>query len=356
MSMIFQKLKTGLRKNKPMETKIVPRLQILVPQYKETEDIIKPLLDSIAVQQRIDFERDISVIIVNDGTDVKLKRKWLDSYPYHIDYILAPHEGVSATRNRCFEHATADYVMWCDADDSFYTTHAIWQILQSIDVDKFDIMNSVFLEEVCYTDGRMAKLVKHENDRTFVHGKVYRRQYLIDNDIHWNPKLSIHEDLFFNTLALVSTKNIRYQDMAFYIWRSRKESVCREDPDYILKTYPNLIESNEELIKEFIKRGMADAAAQIMCFVTLDAYYTLQLPIWHTKEHVVYRDGAEKCYAALYSQYKKLFFDASIEYRKKTASGIRGRVVEQGMVMEIISFPDWMQHIESLVTEKTEQE
>ena len=40
------------------------KLQILVPQYKETEDIIKPLLDSIEVQQNVDLINDIGVIIV----------------------------------------------------------------------------------------------------------------------------------------------------------------------------------------------------------------------------------------------------------------------------------------------------
>lgn len=39
------------------------RLQILVPQYKETEDIIKPLLDSLEVQQNVDLKNDVGVII-----------------------------------------------------------------------------------------------------------------------------------------------------------------------------------------------------------------------------------------------------------------------------------------------------
>lgn len=46
-------------------------LDILIPQYKETDEIIKPMLDSIALQQNVDF-KDIGVIIVNDGSDVFL--------------------------------------------------------------------------------------------------------------------------------------------------------------------------------------------------------------------------------------------------------------------------------------------
>lgn len=95
------------------------KLQILVPQYKETEEVIKSLLDSLIVQQNVDFN-EFGVIITNDGSDVKLSKKFLDSYPYKIEYYKAKHQGVSATRNECLDKAIADYVMFCDADDMFY--------------------------------------------------------------------------------------------------------------------------------------------------------------------------------------------------------------------------------------------
>ena len=97
------------------------KLQILIPQYKETEEVIKPLLDSIALQQNIDFKQ-VGVIITNDGTDVKLSEEFLSKYPYDIEYYHNEHKGVSATRNACLDKATADYVMFCDADDGFVST------------------------------------------------------------------------------------------------------------------------------------------------------------------------------------------------------------------------------------------
>ena len=54
-------------------------LDILVPQYKETDAVIKPLLDSIALQQLVYFD-DIGVIIVNDGSDVFLSEELLNNY------------------------------------------------------------------------------------------------------------------------------------------------------------------------------------------------------------------------------------------------------------------------------------
>ena len=41
----------------------------------------------------------------------------------------------------------------------------------------------------------------------------------------------------------------------------RDDSVCRHDPKYILKTYRNMLDSNDALITEFLRRGMLEKAA-----------------------------------------------------------------------------------------------
>ena len=124
------------------------KLQILVPQYKETDEIIKPLLDSILVQQNVDLENDVGVIITNDGTDVKLSDKLLNSYPFKIGYYQNEHAGVSATRNYCLDKATADYVMFCDADDMFFNACGLYIVFREIDkLGGFDGLVSAFLEE-----------------------------------------------------------------------------------------------------------------------------------------------------------------------------------------------------------------
>ena len=54
------------------------KLQILIPQYNESDEVVKPLLDSIALQQNIDF-KEIGVIIVNDGSNIHLSSELLNS-------------------------------------------------------------------------------------------------------------------------------------------------------------------------------------------------------------------------------------------------------------------------------------
>ena len=73
------------------------KLQILVPQYKETEDVIKYLLDSIECQFCIDM-KDIGVIICSDGGNYILDRKFLDNAANEIisDIISTQSTDVSA--------------------------------------------------------------------------------------------------------------------------------------------------------------------------------------------------------------------------------------------------------------------
>ena len=46
------------------------KLQILIPQFNETKEVIRPMLESISTQQGVDLKNDIEVIIANDGSDV----------------------------------------------------------------------------------------------------------------------------------------------------------------------------------------------------------------------------------------------------------------------------------------------
>jgi len=47
------------------------KLQILIPQYKEINEIIKPLFDNIEIQQNIDLKNDVGVIIKFDKDEIE---------------------------------------------------------------------------------------------------------------------------------------------------------------------------------------------------------------------------------------------------------------------------------------------
>lgn len=320
------------------------KLQFLIPQYKETDVVLKPLLDSIAIQQNINFE-DIGVIIVNDGTDVKLSDAFLSSYPFEVEYYQNEHKGVSATRNACLDYATADYVMFCDADDMLFNAMGLYIVLREIDKG-FDTLVSCFTEETRMNEEII--YVNREMDSTFVHGKVHRRQYLIDQHIRWNDSLTIHEDSYFNILCQRLTSNAKYCPTSFYLWKWRDDSVCRHDPKYILKTYNNMLDSNTALIKELLNRVRKDDAKQFATQMIYDAYFTMNKKEWLNQENQEYRLATEKRFKEYYHEFKYLFDEIDEQVKNQIIVGIRNRFYQEGMMMEEITFKDWMKHIEEL--------
>lgn len=315
------------------------KLQILVPQYKETDEIIKPLLDSLLIQQNVDFN-EVGVIIVNDGSEVRLSDKLLRSYPFKVDYYLAPHRGVSAARNTCLDYATADYVMFCDADDMFYNACGLYLIFREIDIG-FDTLSSKFIEEGVTAEGKHI-YINRDNDSTFVHGKIHRRQYLIDNDIRWNPELTIHEDSFFNVQCQTFTDQPKYLNDAFYLWKWRPDSVCRSDPKYILKTLHCLIDSIDSLVTKFKKAGKQDKAVYYVVYLLFDIFYTMNKPEWRMAENLEYIQKTELRAYQFFAKYQEDWKSSSNKMALEISNALRNKLSKEGMLLEEMTIQGWL--------------
>ena len=322
------------------------KLQFLIPQYDETDEVIKPLLDSIAIQQNVPMN-EIGAIICNDGSDIYLTEDFLKSYPFEIKYYKEPHRGVSATRNACLDRATADYVMFCDADDMFCNVCGLWILFREMK-EKFDSLVSVFIEETRKPDDNTVEYINHTMDSTFVHGKVHNREYLKKFNIRFKDSLTIHEDSYFNILCQSLSTNVKYCVTPFYLWRWRDNSVCRHDPKYILKTYNNMIDSIEALVDELYKRGKEDKALMYSVMAIFDSYYIMNKPEWRDQENQEYRNNTEKHFSLFYENHKKEWTTIPINDKMMISNAVRSRYIQEGMLMEAVTIDDWLKHIETL--------
>ena len=316
------------------------KLQFLIPQYNESDGIIKPLLDSIALQQNIDFN-DIGCIIANDGSDTKLSERLLNSYPFEIQYFKCAHNGVSATRNFCFKQSTAEYVMFCDADDLFFNVCGLYIIFNEIHNGGFDVLVSSFIEET-RDPNRVPVYVTHQLDTTFVHGKVYNRKFLINNNIKWNDNLTIHEDAFFNNLCNTLSKNGKFCPNPFYLWKWRDASVCRHDPLYLLKTYNNMLDSTRALTNEYSDRQLIHEAQIVVTQVIFDAYYTMNKEEWLKQENQEYKNNVENYFKSFYHDFKYLFDALPQEEKSAVIINEKNKMFKEGLYLETITFADWI--------------
>ena len=324
------------------------KFSILIPHYDEGFEIIKPLLDSIAIQQNIDFST-LEVVIADDAKGRPLSKSRMNGYryPFTIRYTQAEIPGVSAARNAALDAAQGDYVMFCDADDMFCNVCGLWIIYREIDNGGFDSLVSTFIEETRLPD-KSVNYINHSTDSTFVHGKVHRRQYLLDNKIRWNNNLTIHEDSFFNIQCQNLSTNVKFCSTPFYLWKWRDNSVCRHDPKYILKTYNNMIDSNDALLDEFIKRGVMDKALIFCATLIFDAYYMMNKPEWINQENQEYRDKTEKRFAKYFKKRKELWDTLTPQDKVQISNIIRSRTVMEGMMMEAVTIDTWLKHIEEI--------
>ena len=270
------------------------RLQFLVPQYKETEEVISFLLDSIECQVDIN-KNDIGVIICSDGGNYILDQKFLDKYSYDIDYVICTHRGVSATRNSAFLLSDADYVMYCDSDDGFCNTFALKIIFENIDISEkegkpFDLMSTKFYSERQAEGDTPWSLSICDHNNVYIHSRVYRRAFLADNNLYFNEKIWANEDSFFNISTTFFSKNTKALNIPIYCWRGNPQSVTH-DPKFIIKTLHQLIYSNDSVVETMLllnkdKKDIAKTTFDVICKVYLD----MNKPEWHKPENTEYKD------------------------------------------------------------------
>ena len=320
-------------------------LSIIVPMYDEPQEVVKPLLDSVAIQQNVDFN-EIEVVIVKDGGEPVLTDEFINSYPFDIKYLVKEHGGVSAARNFGLDSCNGKYCQFADCDDMFYNACGLWMMFREME-EGFDSMVSAFVEETRDKEGEPL-YINHEIDSTFVHGKLHRRKYLLNNNIRWNEDLTIHEDSYFNCLCQKLSTNVKYCSVPFYLWRWRDNSVCRHDEKYILKTFNNMLDSNTALVNEFLRRNKKDEAKFYATSMIYDSYFTLNKDEWINQENQEYRNNVELRFKKYYNDFKHLFDSINEDIKKQIIMGIKNRMYGEGLFMEKVTFDDWIAHINKL--------
>lgn len=313
-----------------------------MPHYKEPWELVEPFFDSLKAQRAIDFD-DVRVIMVNDGEDVVFDtHSWL--FPFPTEYYVKPHGGVSAARNYALDKSAADYVMFCDCDDSFANIYGLRFLFDQMEKG-YDAISSIFLVEYP-DDGGKLRITYKDNDVTFVHGKAYRRQYLIDKNIRWKPELTIHEDGFFNCLAMMFAETKTKIDTPFYTWKYRSDSVAsKDDETFVLRTYRNVMDARIALVREAKKRGRYEDARGFIAKTVLDGYYDFNKTVALKPTNKELVDNAEREFKRFYMKYRKEYNACTVDQIAQVAALARATAFMDGFKIEQRTLREWLNHI-----------
>jgi hypothetical protein len=109
-----------------------------------------------------------------------------------------------------------------------------------------------------------------------------------------------------------------------------------------------MIYSNSYLIQDFLDRQMHDMAKVYVGVLVYNTYYMLNKEIWLDPMNAKYRYETEKCFQEYFVNHKELFSLIGDNTRRELISGIKRRVLGEGVTLEKFTFDEWIKHIEEL--------
>ena len=240
------------------------KLDIIIPTYNAKETLERTL-SSIAIQQGIE---DVNVYLVNDASDY--------NYDGYISYysrffniqeiVLEENKGPGAARRIGIERSNNPYIIFIDSDDYFYSVLSIKTLYNKIVETNSDMVVSDFLYE---RDNE--KVIKAFNT-VWLHGKIYRRQFLIDNNITFNDTRA-NEDNGFNRLIFLSNAKVEYIPRITYVYYENQKSITRKNNRaYRLDglegyTYNLNWAMEKALERNLNKKGIALTALEVLIYM-----------------------------------------------------------------------------------------
>lgn len=298
-------------------------LSIIIPFYKEVEQDIFPLLSSINFQKGIDLSQ-IEVILVNDGAENVLSSDFLDLFKNLkiYQYQLSENKGPGMARQKGLDNAKSKYVMFCDCDDILHNVGILGAMLLEMEQTSAEYLSTQWLEEM--GDGTF---FNHEMEQTWLHGKMFLRNFLEINDINFHDNLRVHEDTYFLKLVTSLCKNRSHLNTCSYIWLYNPHSITRcNNAIYGFECMPEFIFA----VVEAIKKLNVDIE-QHVCQLVIYIYFIAQSKEWQTENSKQYLEKMINSLALNISNYWCYFDNAgeefinniySIEFAKKTVRDI----------------------------------
>lgn len=214
-------------------------LSIIIPIYN-VEEYLRECLDSV---YSLNIRKEI--ILVDDSSpdnSWEIIEEYKKKYSEETIVIKQKNTGLSGARNKGLENARGKYVAFIDSDD-FIGTKEFEIFFYEAYHNELDI--GIGNGKYYYLNGKTKNFnrsdkikkniilsgkeyfelaVKTGNHRDEVWDDVYKREFLIKNNLKFRKGLC-HEDIIFSIEALRKAEKVKYIDRTFYFYRQRENSI-----------------------------------------------------------------------------------------------------------------------------------
>jgi glycosyltransferase involved in cell wall biosynthesis len=310
-------------------------ISIIIPVYN-VAPYLHDCLDSVLKQDISECE----VICVNDGStdgSISILEGYKKLYP-EVKLISQENKGLSAARNAGLKASKGDYVLFLDSDD-WLSTDAL-QILHD-QIGNEDML--CFNGRRFFEDGTMEEpdaginepyltgwgyynnyaLILRKFHFVCVVLRLYRRQFLFDNNLFFEEGV-FHEDNLFTPIACYYAHSVKVIPDCIYIYRIRENSIMTtsifkrvEDKLKSINNLSAFFSSKNEIEKSVIYKVLASDYINVFSIETKMQYgnrdYDLKRLIdWNAfrkvavapRQHFLYI--LIRIHPSLFRQYSKL--------------------------------------------------
>ena len=252
-------------------------IDIIIPAYNAHKTIRRTLF-SIAYQSNV---KDVKVYIVNDASD-KDYSKEIEEFSKLInirELTLKTNLGPGGARQFGIDNSKSKYILFLDADDVFSSPNSISILLNAIENTKSDVVISNFYEEI-----QSKEFVEHTKDRIWLHGKIYRRNFLIKNNIQFNNTRA-NEDNGFNQLVFLHDSKVAEINQFTYIWMYEENSITRKnDQEYDFNGLEGYIYNIQWALTNAIRKNCNSYKIATLTYSTIMAIYFYYLNFFEFPE------------------------------------------------------------------------
>ena len=217
-------------------------IDIIIPIYNARKTLELTLM-SIKLQTIID---KINIYLIDDDSSEDYKDILNKYKDMNIIYIkLDKNNGPAVARQKGIEMSSSKYIMFIDADDLLYDADSIKKLFNKIEED-YDYVVGITIDEKQNTQ------IMNESD---LHGKIYKREFLLKNNIKFN-NTRVHEDNYFNNLVLLCEPKQKEILEKIYIYVDNKDSITNINKEKEFENLEIYISNIKEIIEEATKRNI----------------------------------------------------------------------------------------------------
>ena len=255
-------------------------LNLIIVHHDEPWSLGKPFFDMLEHQRCVDMDK-IAVTLVQDGEQTALPwQELLGGYSYQVELLSSKDPvGVANARNAGLLSSQSDWVMFCDFDDMLADVESLSCMIDNFPTDEVDVVWCKVMQECKWFTNTIYMNCVDEANFSNTDGKMYRRQFLMDNKILFNPAVGYFYDHYFNSivLAIANPWRIKMLTTDFYPYcKTLRENSYRHNLaacDVMMRTaVPRDIMIAEELKVRGLLHAFRRTVVKVVCREYLAVY------------------------------------------------------------------------------------